>query len=713
MCKSTGMTRPKRQAIALAAMALAIAMSELPAGGQEAWWNYAWQYRRELTIADVPQTNLEGDEVGVVTMPTGGLVKEDSSDITVVASGGAVVPHRLLMTGPGDQVRLAFALKSPVTKYWVYFGNDKPPKPAAELVIKRGVLEETWEFKTGAVRTLDQVKLTFDKAGPLLGRDFRTQIFQGINPFGPQDKICSLYTAWLVCPKDGEYQFSTSSQDASFLLVDGKEVVDNGGTHQPQRRAARAGTADLKKGLHELKVYHVCGGGDPVITAAWQEPDGKRIWAIPTEAFAPIRTAKNGMIERYGKTTHADFLPVQAGESFIGSRYYQRFIFDTLLAQKGSAKPTYKWDFGDGQTTAAGRAEHVFLHDGPFKVTLTVQVGGETLSRTNTIMVARPWEKLASPELDSTTAHAKMIADYDFSAAPAADVGAAIDIFHRAAMPDAVLKAGDALLKQKNVPPAVLRDAVPLYADALVKTAKDPARAVAALARAAEMTTAPIVASTLTVQAGRAALDAGDVDKALSLFDDTLKKFSATATPFILQQAHGGRGDVFRARGDAEKATAEYKQAATAGDPAKDTVRKGDLARHAEEYIRTKAFEDAADALDKWAEEFPADKLEGYWSLLKVKLLLAQKLAAPAAAEAETLVKVSPRSNYAPELLMLAATAYESLGQSGQARASLQAVVDKYAESPLAAAAKARLAGATSSPASAPATRPASGPAKK
>ena len=41
-----------------------------PAWAQAGWWNYRWPYRRMVTVADVPRTGYEGDEVGVVTMPT-------------------------------------------------------------------------------------------------------------------------------------------------------------------------------------------------------------------------------------------------------------------------------------------------------------------------------------------------------------------------------------------------------------------------------------------------------------------------------------------------------------------------------------------------------------------------------------------------------------------------------------------------------------------
>ena len=94
---------------------------------------------------------------------------------------------------------------------------------------------------------------------------------------------------------------------------------------------------------------------------------------------------------------------------------------------------------------------------------------------------------------------------------------------------------------------------------------------------------------------------------------------------------------------------------------------------------------DAQEYLDRWAGEIPMDKLEGYWSLLLVRLRMAQKRYADAIAEARTLVRVNPASNYAAKLLWLAADCCRRLGKDDQAAALLKQIAQKYPESPLAA----------------------------
>jgi len=699
MLKARGMMRDLGHCVRGLIAAATLLAPAARARGQGAWWNYQWPYRRLLSVKDVPKTALPGEEVGVVTMPTGGLTRPDARDVRVTTGSGRPVPHRVLMVGPGDRMRVAFALRAGMARYYAYFGNAEAPAPRQELSIRRGVLLETWANPGGVPRSLPQARAILDKAGTLIGRDFRDRMFLGHNPFGPQAKVCSVFTGWVVCRRGGEHQFSTSSQHASFLTVDGKLVVANGGRHRPQRRAVRTGRAVLEKGLHELKLYHVSAEGDPVAMAAWRPPGSKRLWAIPPGAFAPIRRAAPEAIQQYGKTYQADFIPVHTGESFMANRYFQRYLFKAEIVGRHVTRPQYRWEFGDGQTSSSASCDHVYLADGPFKVTLTVTVAGQTLTRTNLIHVTRPWDRVTDRRLEPLGDHADVVSGYDFARLDAGQNGRAVALLDRAGRTEALLRAGDALVKRDAAPDEVLREAVPAYAEALAADGQ-AGRAVAALLKGAEMARAPDVAAQLMVAGGRAALDVPDAEKAMAIFTRALKEYSALTTHEAIRKARIGVGDVWRLRGDYAKAEKAYAAAGHVGKLSfeKRAVRKGDLARHAEDYIREKQFDDASDFLDRLEYEFPAEKLEGFSTLLRVRLELARRRPAAAAGHAERLVRVNPRSNYAPELLKLAARAYEALGKGDAARRSLQRIVEGYPESPLAAEAARALAGPTTRP---------------
>lgn len=678
----------RRTAILTAVSAFVALTASSPAPGQ-AWWNIRYRHRREVTIDAFRPDRVPGKPLAVVTMPTAGLVAGEGENVRVTTSSGVQMPSRVLMTGPGDRVRVAFEARPGVTKYHVYFDAEKPA-PAEELEIRRGVLLEMWEYPGGPIGTLEQVRKVFDKADKLVGRDFRDRIFLGYNPFGPENRVASVFTGWLACEKAGNYTFSTSSQDASFLLVDDQLVVDNGGFHPPQRDIRKQGRIELDRGMHKMTFYHVCGGGNPIAVVAWKPPGEGKVTPIPPRVFPEVHRGKPGPLEQYARPVTIDFIPEHLGELFMIDRYYQRYGFEALTEGRGGRSIEWEWDFGDGQRSGAARAEHVYLLPGEYTVTLAARrtVAGE-LKRTNRIFVSRMWDEVTGNRMDSVRQHAEIVAGYQFSELASEAIMHAVELLNRAGDRTAIIRAGDALVERSEAPADVLERAMPLYADALIASDRSR-RAVDVLLKAAEMTEAPAVAAGLVTRAGRVALDElNDDEQALKLFTRVVEKYGPLTTSGHIRDARIGVGDVGRRRGDYDKAKAAYEKARIRRKGSAGTIGfiRGDFVRHVEDYIRTGDFEDARTFLNRWADTLPADKLDGFWSLKRVQLATAQKRYREAIAEAETLVDVNPSSNHAPGLLMLAVQAHRRLNEKAPAVEKLKRLAENYPESPLARAA--------------------------
>jgi len=664
----------------------AVAASAGPAPGQ-GWWNLEWPYRRQVTVGDFKPTKLPGEDIAVVTMPTGGLVRPGGASVRVVTARGIERPCRVLMTGPGDVVRIAFALRGDARDYFVYFGHPKPPARTKDLDIRRGVLLETWAYPGGGVADLKQVRtVLFGKAKQFIGATFLSRVFLGHNPFGPQDRVASIFTGALVCPAAGEYTFSCSSRNASFLLVDDQVVVDNSGWHSPQRDIRKRGKIRLDAGLHRLTVYHVSGKGHPIVVAAWQPPGESRVRVIPSSAFARVATAEPGPMRKVNTAGGADFLYDHAGETWVPDRYYQRYAFRGLSVGNLGRNVEWRWDFGDGQTASGPQVEHVFLLDGPHQVTLTARSGLGEFTRTNSVWVTRPWDQATQRRLDRVRDYARIVAKYDFDTLSADALREAGALTQRVGRDETVIDIGRAFVARTEVTDRSAGELMPIFAEALVRADK-AGEAVAALESTAGKVQAPETAAELLLRAGRIALDdAGEADRAARLFQAVTTDYGHKVVGGAIRQARIGLGDVHRARGDYTGAEEAY---ATAGvgksvRNQRAPVARGDFARRAEDFTRRKELDAAAEALAEWAEAFPADKLDGYWSLLAVRLALARQDSAAAVREAEMLVRVHPASNYAAELLQLAWRAYGRLRRKDKAEETLRRIVSEYPESPLA-----------------------------
>ena len=649
------------------------------------WWKYTWKHRRAVTIPKTKPSRLDGDDVAVVTMPTGGKTALDARDVRVITSGRKEVACRILMVGPGDQIRVAFAIRPTVTKYYVYCDNPKAPERKKNLEIRRGVLLSTWKYAGGGTGNLAQISKVFKQAKELTGRDFRDRIFLGHNPFGPRQRIASTFVGYLMCPQPGRYVFCTSSRNSSFLLINDELVVDNHGWHGPQRDIRMRGTIDLKAGLHKLTFYHVSGSGDPIAVAAWRPPGQKRVQVIPPAAFAPVVRARPGTLEELNKVS-VDFLPVHAGETFMKNRYYQRYTFKARANQPRRVKELH-WDFGDGQTSNERDVSHVYLRAGMYTVTLTGTTTAGTIKRRNRIRVSRPWDRVIQQRLDKVRKHAHIVNDYDFTKLEPFALAEAVYLFQRTGYRDALLSAGQAFVDRSKAPGRTAASALPIYADALVATGR-PGHAAKALVKGAKMSEDPAAATLLLTRAGQIVLTHTTDDKlAETLFQRVISQYGSVTAAQAMRDARIGLGDVWRIRGDYTKAREAYEIAGTRSSRRAGGIvlARGDLARHVEDYVRSRNLSAASEKLDEWADRFPTDKLAGYWSFLRVKMLMERKDYPAVIKEATVLARVNPTSHYVPQLLMLAAKAHRQAGQGQQAVAALKRLIAEYPESSLAA----------------------------
>ena len=88
--------------------------------------------------------------------------------------------------------------------------------------------------------------------------------------------------------------------------------------------------------------------------------------------------------------------------------------------------------------------------------------------------------------------------------------------------------------------------------------------------------------------------------------------------------------------------------------------------------------------MQAWQRQFPAEKLDGYWTLLFARYWAGRGKYVQAIAQAEQLQAVNPDSPYIDQLLYLAADCEMRLGRKDRAIATLHSLLKDYPGSPLA-----------------------------
>ncbi|TPG63711.1 T9SS C-terminal target domain-containing protein [Hymenobacter nivis] len=95
------------------------------------------------------------------------------------------------------------------------------------------------------------------------------------------------YTGYVTVPTDGQYTFTTGSDDGSQLFIGSALVVDNDGLHG---YLERSGTIGLQAGTHAITVTYLQNGGGQSLTVSYQGPSFAR-QAVPASAWSRLTTA--------------------------------------------------------------------------------------------------------------------------------------------------------------------------------------------------------------------------------------------------------------------------------------------------------------------------------------------------------------------------------------------------------------------------------------
>ena len=319
---------------------------------------------------------------------TNGELSASGSSIVVHDSRRNAVPWRILQLGPGDFCRLAFQTVPKQHLYKIYYaGKGEPEKPPA-WTNRAGLLLETRHWTNCNLRSLDSLRDTFKSAEPF-GSAFVPAVFHRYNPFWPDpEPFLSQYQGTLRIARPGLYRFFTSSQDCSFLLIDGKLVVAAPGRHGPVHDSRIKGEVNLSAGAHEFRYLHAATGADACMVAAWQPPGSGKPEPIPPEAFG---SEAIGQYPAIGvKHLHEYSVDIAGEVPLAGSDLpLVRVQFRSVSTRASAARPKIHWDFGDGQTSTLTDPLHIYLLPGLYTVTMKVSGESESLATTNRVPIHR------------------------------------------------------------------------------------------------------------------------------------------------------------------------------------------------------------------------------------------------------------------------------------------------------------------------------------
>ncbi len=681
-----------------------------------------------------------------------GQINPRGDNVVVVTRDQHLVASRVLQLGPGDYCRLAFETSAAQTVYTVLYGGEAPRRDLLPAwTYSGGLLLETRPFRACDLDRLESVREAF-WASPPTGSDYVDTMRRAGNPFNPlPEPFLSRYSGSLEVEKPGTYGLFTSSQDASFLTVDGRMVAAAPGRHGPAREATPANRHEvyLSKGTHRFEFYHAAAGADAVMSAAWELPPlgvKPQPKAIPPEAFGAqhICHEPSGPVAFRNGQPSPDFLAfVQSALTVPDSdqpMVWVRFI--DRSPRRLQAGSRYRWQFGDGQESADREPTHVYLRPGTYVVRLTILQDAKQYRIGNRVCFDPPPNDPVGPKLTLLDC-LPILATYDphrldgpamkqlilacqamAESRPAASAVQGPNQANRRPLPGSsaigaqpgqadhkadeawrklflgsAVRAGKVAFLESTAVSGdehlweLVRLAGPLARDELA----DSRLALQIWCGAAQRIHRDLWKLDCQLEAADIALnDLGDRRTGQRLLDDAGTRLAGKALSPELRHFQRLRGDSLALAGDGDGARRAYRQAAAItsglGPTVQEIARQGAYCIAVEQYLRAGEPVRAAGALHAWQDGFPDNKIDGSWTLLAVQYWIARQQLAPAKVQAEQLRTINPASAYADQVFFSIGEAEAAAGDTASAMADLRVVVQDYPASPLLPASRQKIA---------------------
>ena len=637
-----------------------------------AWLDPHWQFRRALDV-NWDADHADGHELATAEFYTAGHMADGGADIRVTSQDDKILPSHVLMAGPGDFVRLVFALLPGQTKYFVYFGDQNPPPPpegTGDVQHLCGLLFQMKSWEGGqSFRSAEDCYLAWDSSTDMIGQTMIDQPFFGLEPFGPHPRCVCKTSGSLVVPIDGDYEFAGNAIDRAGLYIDGRSVLFIPNAPGNIRNNA---IVYLTRGRHEFDLYSVYFGDHGAFTVGWRRPDMDKVEVMPRPPFGFLAHARPGQLEEINHSLVADFDAQNLAECIVQGDYSLRYQFTAFMPDSSNVK--FDWDFGDGVTASGKEIQHVFLTPGVYSVRVRISIFNNTDTQTTRLDVDRDWPHADRPTEDTATYQSRIVTGYDAAKVPADWLPYMVSILSRADKWERAGLAADQLTELANHPDQnAARDALQKLSDRL-KISGRTAEAVEFWDRTpsdsdirtfsaeqeadlllwwqpdmkrALQITQPLGASgdyELRLRYAMALTFAGRIDEARKIFDD-LQDQQERAGPRLAAMS-------------------------------------GAMARIVEYRIEQRDWQSGLDEWDQWLTRCPSVFTQGYAVLLRARLMQECNASRQAAQVAEAFSLAVPDSAYAPSLLDFASRLllHSDPAKSRQLRDLLKS---RYPEDPL------------------------------
>jgi hypothetical protein len=624
-------------------------------------------------------------------------------NIRVFNDSGAGVSSKLLTAAPGEPAILLFDSSSNAQHYDVYFAcSDWPPLPLKDS--SEGVLLETRAGTGETINRLPDMLDAWNKAPSTGNFAIVPGIFEGGNRFGPEANVLLHFTGWFNAPGKEHLEFATASTDASFVLVDGKEVAEWPGKHDIGGgvHAEHNGAVDVTQGLHQVDYYNAYTSPKQQPLRACLAVKGRSLdnWTMLMPGNTFFTPTAHAHVTDYAiQGTNVPALAISwkpKAQILVGPDVTGIGFITLSLTCHPPQDGTVTWTFDDGTTAEGESVDHLFPRPGMRTVQVEVKDPTSAVAPVRQLVHVQPdWEMVDQVSPDLTPEAQADIMARDPATFSGFDLAGCAAVF-------TTFKTTDALLKLQPATSAKIKDIadadLPYINEAAHFLAPDLTNAQASEALLRALVDRCAAPSLVTVESSaRVAL--AQLTLVTTTHTDEVKSLLAGVDVSSLmgpdRRAYETcQADLALATGDVASARKQYE--ALKGNPggpdARSSVRETGEIGQSRSYLNRKDDESAEDSLNEVANQEPVQKLSPDWQLTRLRLYEDENLPDIAYIYATRLLAVMSGPERS-ELLYRLTDMAEQRGDHALAGKTLTELLQKDAYSEEAAKAKAKWPG--------------------
>ncbi len=686
----------------------------------QAWHAAGWSHRAVILVEPAGE---EGGDVGWVRIHHDGLAAKNADDLRVFDEAGKSVPYEVTFHDPARVSMLSFrAAGNGAGRYFVYFGKggaardpmrtldtplgQGPPKPgpgAGGWIPRTGIVLATHRRPEEAEnpRSVSEMLALVAASPEPDGASYRTGISDGLNPFGNSDYYISIYRGWIHVPAPGTYSFCTASNEASFSFLDGKDLVHWPGRHTEDRgrRGQYNATVTLTEGPHYVEYLHEEVQLYQMAFLGWKAPGDKIFGGIPIASFPRPRPATVQCYETAPGQRTVVLHPQLVDNVWPKHRSFGQFTRYRFTADGGVEAQdwngwTFKWDFGDGITGTGASAEHVYLQNGRYSVSLDATGPQGQRVKHAWPLVVFPIEHLAGPYKESRISeYAPIVKTYDAAQLSSSLLGEYVRFTAESGDSAAAQRMSDLLLKRPDADKRAQAEAhLIIIGDAGLSTAAwDGTVTPEQAPRFAEHLRAAIglidSPSTKLVNYARLirvlGIDRSDLAAAEAAYAEAqpiiVNSKKPRASAEALHEVHVAIGDAYLWSRRLDKAALGYGLAEQLAEsplpPAVRAAKSGAYPEDLQQHVAKRQFGQARLILQEWLDELPSDQMHGdvlFW-LGKVRQFDGQS--ATAIRPLKLAIDLAEGAEYEAEARWLLAQALKQSGDVAGSNAALKALI--------------------------------------